>query len=210
MKGLLIKDLLVLKKTGRLFLALIALYLFMGITMGTDFGPMMVFISGMLTITTFAYDEQAKWDAYALSMPISRRDIVRSKYLLAILLVFLGALLGALLSLAQGFSGKAIAATEVFSSAGLALCACLLFNSMGIPLLYKLGTEKTRMVLLVCYALPIMGIAFLMQQIEKNPVTMVQMDSLMHTAVIALPFVTIGLMWISYMISIKILMKKDL
>jgi hypothetical protein len=40
---------------------------------------------GMLSVTSFAYDEQAKWDAYALTMPVPSGRCGR-KYLLALIL----------------------------------------------------------------------------------------------------------------------------
>lgn len=157
MKGLLIKDFLLLKKTGRIFAMLLGLYLIMTIFMNTDMGPLMVFLCGMLSISTFAYDEQAKWDSYALTMPVSKRDLVLSKYVIAIILCFIGAVAGAILSVASSLDAPFINWTGILMTSGIALCASYLFNSLALPLLYKFGAEKTRVVLLACYAVPLNG-----------------------------------------------------
>lgn len=43
-----------------------------------------VLFSVMIPMSAIAYDDKAKWDRYALTMPVSRRDLVISKYLLAL------------------------------------------------------------------------------------------------------------------------------
>ena len=41
----------------------------------------------MLVITSLAYDERSRWDRYALTMPVSRKEMVLSKYLLGLILL---------------------------------------------------------------------------------------------------------------------------
>ena len=52
----------------------------------------------MITITSFSYDALAKWDRYALSLPLTRKDIVAGKYLLSIILCLLATILSFLIS----------------------------------------------------------------------------------------------------------------
>ena len=209
MKGLLIKDFLVLKKTGRVFLMLLVLYLIMTIFMNTDMGPLMVFICGMLSISTFAYDEQAKWDAYALTMPVSKRDLVREKYIMAIILCFIGAVSGVGLSIASNLNAPFIDWKGIFIASGVALCASYLFNSLALPLLYKFGAEKSRVILLGCYAVPLIGASLVMNELEKSSDALLRLQSLLNLGVILLPFVTIAVLFASYLISLRIYNKKD-
>lgn len=209
MKGLIIKDFLVLKKTGRVFLMLIGLYLVMTIFMNTDMGPLMIFICGMLSISSFAYDEQAKWDGYALTMPISKRDLVRSKYVLAIILSFIGAVAGVVLSAASNLDAPFIDWSGILIASGIALCASYLFNSMALPLLYKFGAEKSRVILLACYAVPLIGASLVMNELEKSSGTLLRIQSLLNLGAILLPFVTIAVLFVSYLISLRIYEKKD-
>jgi hypothetical protein len=208
-KGLLIKDLLVLRKTGRIFLMLIGLYLVMSIFMHTDMGPMMVFICGMLSISTFAYDEQAKWDGYALTMPVSKRDLVLSKYVVAIILCFVGAVAGAVLSVASKLNAPLINWNSILITSGVALCASYLFNSLALPLLYKFGAEKSRVVLLACYAVPLIAASLVLNELEKSSGALLRLQSLLNLGAILLPFVTIAVLFLSYRISLHIFNKKD-
>lgn len=209
MKGLIIKDLLVLRKTGRIFLMLIGLYLIMSIFMHTDMGPMMVFICGMLSISTFAYDEQAKWDGYALTMPVSKRDLVRTKYVLAILLCFIGAVAGAVLSTASKLNAPIIDWGSILLTPFVALCVSFIFNSLAIPLLYKFGAEKSRVILLACYAAPIIAASLVMNELEKSSGALLQYQSLLNLGAILLPFFSIALLYVSYRISLRIYHNKD-
>lgn len=47
-------------------------------------GAMIMVMCAILPTTFMSYDEKAKWDKYALSMPLSRDDMVISKYIISI------------------------------------------------------------------------------------------------------------------------------
>jgi len=208
-KGLIIKDFLLLKKTGRIYLLMMVLYLVMTVFMDTDLGPLMVFLCGMLSISTFAYDEQAKWDAYALTMPISKRDLVRAKYIMAIILCLIGAVAGSILSIAGNLDTPIIDWKGILAASGIALCASYIFNSLALPLLYKFGAEKSRVILLACYAVPLIGASLLMNELEKSPATLLRIQSVLNLSAILLPFVTAAILLASYLISLRVFNKKD-
>ena len=44
----------------------------------------MILFTIMIPMVAMSYDDKSKWDRYALTMPVSRRDMVLSKYLLAL------------------------------------------------------------------------------------------------------------------------------
>ena len=52
-----------------------------------------------LIISTFAYDDRCDWTKYAMVMPVSRKELVAGKYVMLILLVVGGIVLGFLASL---------------------------------------------------------------------------------------------------------------
>ena len=93
MTGLLMKDLLNIKRTLLGMLGLMAIY---GVVFSALMGDASSFLSSMLTVifitvtvSSFSYDALVRWDRYALSLPVSRRDLVASKYLLAVVLAVL-------------------------------------------------------------------------------------------------------------------------
>lgn len=152
MKGLLMKDLLNLKQTIRVWALLLALFIVIGFAQQSP-----VYISSMLTVmvlllpvNALAYDENCKWDAYALTMPVTRRDLALSKYLLALAGAGAMALLSAVCALMMGATPD-----EVLSTIGLLLAAGLCMISIMLPLLFRFGVQKGRMVMIVVVLLPV-------------------------------------------------------
>ena len=82
MKGLIIKDILNLKNYMKQLILVLIFFIAYGIFLknGTFVGTMITLMLSMQVITTMSYDEYAKWDKYALTMNINRKDIVLSKY----------------------------------------------------------------------------------------------------------------------------------
>ena len=65
---------------------------------------------GILPVTLISYDERFHWPAYAGTLPLRRRDEVREKYLLSLLLIaVMGILMTALQAIAVLRSGSALA-----------------------------------------------------------------------------------------------------
>ena len=104
----------------------------------------------LLPVNALAYDENCKWDAYALTMPVTRRDLALSKYLLALVGAGAMALLSAVCALMMGATPD-----EVFSTIGLLLAAGLCMISIMLPLLFRFGVQKGRMVMIVVVLLPV-------------------------------------------------------
>ena len=72
MTGLIMKDILVMRKALTSYLFIMVLYAVMALLDIFNFGFLITFVQVMLMvlpITAFAYDEQAKWDRYAMSPP---------------------------------------------------------------------------------------------------------------------------------------------
>ena len=87
MKGLLIKDLMLLKNQMRFFIMFSMLCLFM---LFINFNPgyvigYMTLIFVMFTFTTISYDEFDNGFTFLFTLPVSRKMYVREKYLYGIL-----------------------------------------------------------------------------------------------------------------------------
>jgi len=153
MKGLILKDLINLRRYGRSIFLFIAVFALFGLmSKNWDFlEGIIILMFTMMTVTTFSYDDIAKWDIYALSLPVSRRQIVRSKYLLAILL----SLAGILLSLAVNSIlalVKDINIVDKLLTAYIIFAVATVFTCILLPLIYKFGVEKSRIFLTVTNA----------------------------------------------------------
>lgn len=156
MRALLIKDLYSLKATMKMllaFLVLMAIVTFMNKD-PSFMGSYIVILSAMLPITCIGLDERAKWDRYALTMPISRRDMVLSKYLLGLLLVVgATALTLGIIALTGTWAGReSILQALIFPVMGMVLIAVIL------PLSLRFGVEKGRIMLIALVAVLVGGV----------------------------------------------------
>ncbi len=164
MKGLLIKDVLNLRPQFRIYIIILLIWFAIALFRAdcTFFSGVMVMFVVMLPINTIAYDEKAGWDKFALTMPLSRDDIVLAKYLFMICTITAIAVIT--------FIGNLIITRDVAESAGVMLYAMpvgLILDAVIIPLLLKFGVEKGRVVFIAA-----MLIAFVIAMVvitEGNP-----------------------------------------
>ena len=96
MSGLVYKDLMNMRRYLKQLLLIFVVFVFIFSFSGNNYSFVAaygVMLSAMVVLSSMAYDEQAKWDKYALTMPLSRRSLVGAKYLLGLLTVGAGGLL---------------------------------------------------------------------------------------------------------------------
>ena len=156
MKGLLIKDFLLLRSYGKSLLLMFLLFLIIGATSGPAFIVGIVMIeSVMLAVSTFSYDDMAKWNSYMLAMPVSRKTAVREKYALAFLLSLIGIVLSIAAGIAAGALRGNIDLKEVAATVGGCFIAACLYVSVMIPMTYRFGAEKMRFLLLAVIFRPV-------------------------------------------------------
>ncbi len=86
MKGLIIKDLLIVKSNLKIILVLLFVYGLMSFQGSMDLTFILPFISIVIMISTFSYDTYNNWDAYVISLPDGRKNSVKAKYLVTIIL----------------------------------------------------------------------------------------------------------------------------
>ncbi len=147
MKGLLLKDWYLLIK--RLKFVLLIMLLFACIP-GYSISFFAVLYAAFLPMTALAYDERSKWNDLAVMMPYSVPELVTSKYLLGIIGVFIA---GIISSVAQFLStGGGAAFYESIMSLLVMVCLALIFLSINMPIMFRLGVEKGRLIfmLLIC------------------------------------------------------------
>lgn len=147
MKALLYKDLCVLWKQLKFVIFMVAIFCLMPDT-GFNLNTFFVAYAGLIIPgTLFAYDERAKWDSLAAMMPFSTRDLVLSRYLfgwLSTAFAVLCHLVGQLL-----FSSGHKPAGESALILVMTLAMTLVVQAVYFPILFRLGAEKSRLVMLV-------------------------------------------------------------
>lgn len=151
MMGLLIKDLLCLRRQVKVYVIATVVYggmTLMGVWDVSFFTWFFTLIAAMIPLSLFALDAAAKWDTYALTLPVERNGVVAARYLFTLLVVCVGLVL----SLAMGGLTMALGRMEDWGgflmAASVAAGAGLLLNAVMLPVLYKVGPEKARIAML--------------------------------------------------------------
>ncbi len=149
MKGLMIKDLCLMRNQGKSMLLMLAIGLFMEVQMGA--GTIiwfLTFLGAMLASGTANYDEFDNGFSFLFTLPITRRQYVREKYLFSVLVVLFCLGVSILLSLVfSPFSGRDEAGLSdilLMSSMGILISGFLL--ATVLPLRLKFGSEQSRIV----------------------------------------------------------------
>lgn len=168
MKGFILKDFLLIKGNARhILLFLIAFGLIA--LQGNDFLYFVpAFISMMMFMTTFSYDEYNKWDAYAVTLPLEKKDIVLSKYVGSILLLAVALLGTFLIAFLVGLVNQDFDIQKTLSLLLGCGASILLLQAFMYPLLIKFGVEKGRIGLFVGIFLGSFFIGFVLQNVSLS------------------------------------------
>ncbi|HGZ2734103.1 TPA: ABC-2 transporter permease, partial [Clostridioides difficile] len=206
MKGLILKDLLNLKGNIKFILLFIIMFGFMS-SLGdgnvNNFIGVIIVLCTTMIVSTFSYDDLNKWDSYVLTMPISRNDIVLSKYLTMLIFSFIGVLVSLIVSVTIGYFKNTLILNETLLINALILSISVCFGSLILPLIYKFGTERARLLMILCFLVPTLAL-LVFKSILENISSPISIEIILNTLVYSLPFVAILLFVISYFISSKI------
>lgn len=141
MRALLLKDLYTLKGQLKVFLLILVLF---ALAFQAEAGAFVVFYATLLPVTSLAYDEQSKWPQLAMMLPYSIKDMVLSKYLLGGLLAVSVSTLYCLATLLMDNFDYFV--VVLFMSLALS------FLALTLPMVFWLGTEKGRLLLIAVLA----------------------------------------------------------
>ena len=207
MKGLLLKDILSLRKYMRTLLLFTAAYaLLIFFLDSSDFlGGMIVLMCAMIPITSFSLDHQAGWDVYELSLPVSRRDIVKSKYLLALILTLIGTGISIAIGLAYRLITHSGDLLEALTVSYALFAVGLIFASVLLPLIFKFGVEKSRLLLIAVFAIPTAAFVALSGAGVKLP----DEQAIMRLVAFS-PLILVAALGLSYAASCAIYRKKEI
>ena len=157
MSGLVLKDMLVLRKSLKTYVLFLAFYVIMAVVGMFSISFITAFVQiivMLLPMSSFAYDEQAKWDRYAVILPLDRRVMVRARYLFVILMLLVAAAFALLSCVALSIT-QAEPVAENLAAGLAALSMGLLAVDLTLPLSYKLGPERARPYLYAIIFIPV-------------------------------------------------------
>ena len=154
MKGILRKDLLLAWKNMKYLLLAFVIFPLGMVSQDSETRILMtgmyLCLIGVLTpLYTFSYDRTAHWDVYARALPVERWKIVLAKYLLGLVFLAAGLLLGGAVIAVSGFLGAAQETGRMIGSLAGMMAGGLLLLSLQLPFFYRFGPEKARLLIVV-------------------------------------------------------------
>ena len=219
MLNLVMKDIIVQKKS----IAFAVLYIFFFIVAFQSVGEMtftcaITAVSYILVMGGFAYDDKNKADIMLNSLPLKRYNIVLAKYISLFVFMTLGTLVYFILELvlrSTGFSFIKTYPITIESFTG-AIFAVSIMHSFCLPIIFKFGYTKAKVINFVIFFAFFFGVSQLINYIyakrnvgfagkafaffENKP------DYLIALAIIAAAAL---LLLISYMISLRVYKKRE-
>ncbi|SDE58589.1 ABC-2 family transporter protein [Fontibacillus panacisegetis] len=171
MKSLILKDLYNISHNAKSMLFMLLVFVIVIIPMYSVEAYIITsgILCSMMVITTFSFDERSDWTKYAMVTPISRKDLVASKFVVLLIFSAFGVVSGLILGFAGGLITKkvvldltSIASLLVITVVGMMIA--VIFGSISIPLMFKFGAEKARMLSLISFLLPV-AVCFVVYQV---------------------------------------------
>lgn len=209
MKGLLIKDLAILKQQSRSLLAIVLIAVFMMVAeKNVNFVVSYVnILFVMFGITTLNYDAFDNGFTFLFTLPITKKMYVAEKYLFSLMCVAAGILISVVFVLAVG----QMSSIALGFLAGYAMFE-VVFLSLLLPIELKYGPEKGRIAMIVLFAI-IMAITFGIKKVAVD----VDFSKLIYfletsskSVLVAIGSVlAVVIMGISYLISCRVMEKKE-
>lgn len=216
-KGLIIKDFMNIKSYKSTMIYLVIIFLITSVInnqVSTILPIMIILIFGMIGINSFSYDSFSKSDKYILSFPVSKKDMVKARYIYILLMTFIGAIIGPVLAiLVHFFKTKAFEGiNEILMTTVGALLGMLVLQIVQVPIMYKFGAEKGRIIQMVSIILvmtTVSGITALL--IKISPYTLDDFLVMLKDYGCLLLTIIIGTLYcVSYKVSCKIFLKKEI
>lgn len=211
MNGLIVKDFIVLKHNIKFYLMLTILYAIIGM-----FSDLSSFVLGLVAVLgisfvlgSFGYDEEAKWDQYALSLAVTRREMVRAKYLVAFLLTGITVVISFVLTLISQLIHGNLDIMQLLLYLGVFFAVMLLMTALILPCIYRFGAEKGRAVMILCILAVAGLVALFLWAGEQTPLFSILLASPL-LSVLLIACVLLFFLYLSYHVSLKIYLKKDM
>lgn len=217
MKGLIIKDIYLLKNQLNFFLIVCAIGLLMMLTQGNSMFVISysTFIFSMFTLSTISYDEFDNGSAFLFTLPIDKKMYVLEKYLFGFLVGAAAWIISTIVAVVYTvIKHPGTDMAEWVLTAVIFIFLPVIFLSLTLPVQLKFGAEKSRVamfgvvggIVIICFAI---GYVLKLMDVDvANILTIfIAMGITKFIAIVAV--VCIAVYWASYLISLKIMEKKQ-
>ena len=199
MKGLLIKDFMLMKVQKNFFLLIAVITIWIcgfsddvSFTSGFTSG-FLTFVVSMFALSTISYDEFDNGNAFLFSLPITRRGYVVAKYCFGLLLVCSSWILSTLMIIAAVLlKGKSLS-IDFMMNVFLVLPVILIMLAIMLPFQFKFGGEKGRIAIIAT-----VGLLFVLGNIVAKAARLLHID--LVAIFNNLPTLSMG-MWVAVIIA---------
>lgn len=215
MKGLILKDLIMLKKQWISYLFMVGGFAVASIG-NISFGLIMTVIMSILPINMMSLDEMSRWQQYAVVLPYGRKNIVSSKYIFYVMNTLFSM---AILTIIYIISSIVKPETEISLPIILigGLVAGNIYPLIMLPLVFKFNSSTGRTILIIISMIfgGIIGgltSALAFQEIDGETninETLINIFNSPFLPVVIIAVIAV-LYLISWAISVKIYEKRDL
>ncbi len=212
MKGLFAKDFLTIRKKYGITRLVVDIAIMVALILvledkGALFISFLLFpleIMSML-ITLATYDEQWKWGKYAISLPVSKTQIVSSRYGFAVLMSVVGLVVALVVNTISYFCFPMYAYGFYLFAAFASFAVTLLFAALILPSNYSLGVNAGFVIMLVLLGV-ILFLGFWSRR-NENAISMFVVDNFeLCVGLAALALIVICIL--SYVLSVFFFRKK--
>ena len=206
MKGLFYKDVLMLTRSFRAYLAMTLFFIILA-TIRPDNSFWAVygtFFFVTLVSSLMAVDEQSRWLSYCDILPLKRRDIINERYLLSLILTAALVVLFLILSLIFRHADM----PTVLVTAGMMVALSLLAISVSMPINVKFGTAKGQMVRMTVIVVMVACGMFIINY--AGPITAILLQVKASILLFSAAAVIVLIFALSWLLSIRIYEKKNL
>lgn len=153
MKGLLLKDFYI-TRDGLLMLLLT--FIAVGAGLAFLISPWVLIVLAATTLslqaaTTIQNDKSTQWNRFSATLPVSRAQVIGSKYLLYLLLCITGIAVGIVVCSIASLFKQGFDMNELIKSCCLAVVVSLLPGSISIPCIFVFDEEKSVVGLVLSY-----------------------------------------------------------
>lgn len=164
MKGLLIKDAYTMMKETKYFFIMAVVMAFLQ----NDFlFSYIIVYAASLPIAAMAYDERAKWDKMAETLPLTVGQIIGSKYIMG----YVSVSIAMLLVISGKLLGSSFRAEDMVTML-IVVCIALAVQAFNMPLMFWIGVERGRLLFIALVVGAALAVSSIGQEIMASPVTL--------------------------------------
>lgn len=157
MKGLILKDFYSLRGSVKQMMIIYVFYVicaFIGIWDISLFVGLATMMGAMMVVSTFSYDDLAKWEAFALTMPIKRKDLVTSKYIVMLVTMFASAAFSMAIGIGFQTVQERLDLPTLLITCGSVMAVAVFGFCIQLMITFKFGVEKARLTLMAIFLIP--------------------------------------------------------